>query len=223
LALALAFGGSGSAAAAPAGSAKNTAATSDSNNESAADTGDPEEAVPEAEAETAPDVFEDLPEPTVPSRRPSQNPDLMPGRASHQRSWPRALMFTGWGTLSSVWLFSALLGASLMGNQASGATANCTNCASVGPLMLIPVAGPFIALPNAGGGDDMALAAILGGLQVVGLAAGIVGTVFYLLDRNTKPRQAANTTTDDSTEWHVSWTVLPGPRGRGAVSLHVGF
>lgn len=91
----------------------------------------------------------------------------------------KALMIAGWSSFGGVYLITALSGLLLLSGDATGPGEECTNCDEVGPRMLIPLVGPFMAIPDADGADGQVVCAILGVLQIAGLSIGITGTVIY--------------------------------------------
>ena len=91
----------------------------------------------------------------------------------------KGLMIAGWGVFGGVYLVTALAGLMLLDGEATDSGEECTNCDDVGPRMLIPLVGPFMAIPDADGADGRAVCAVLGVLQIAGLTMGIVGTLIY--------------------------------------------
>jgi hypothetical protein len=92
----------------------------------------------------------------------------------------KGLMIAGWATLGGSYLFSVLVAAMLYEKDVNpGAGKVCLNCRAEGDALLIPLVGPFMAIPKADGADGKAVVAIIGVVQLAGLAMGIVGTVLY--------------------------------------------
>lgn len=81
------------------------------------------------------------------------------------------MMITGIAILGGTYGTSALIGLAL-----SDAT-NCSDCDEVGPPLLIPVFGPFIAASQAD--EDGEILAMLGIAQVVGAGLMIGGIIKY--------------------------------------------
>jgi hypothetical protein len=92
------------------------------------------------------------------------------------------MMIAGWSLFGGTWLFSVVLAAMMYEKDRNpGAGKVCLNCRAEGDALLIPLVGPFMAIPKAGGADGKALVAIIGVVQLAGLALGITGTVLYAL------------------------------------------
>ncbi len=104
-----------------------------------------------------------------------------PYRVMHQRRPKRkgvGLLIAGGATLLVSYAFTALVGLTMLSGEATPSGATCLNCESVGTAFLIPVVGPWIALPNANGATGgQVVAAILGVAQAAGLGLTITGIV----------------------------------------------
>jgi hypothetical protein len=93
---------------------------------------------------------------------------------------PKGLLIAGPIVLGASYAFTALVGLELMsGNVNMQPGEVCTNCDTVGPRLLIPIAGPWLALPDANGSNGKALSAVLGIAQATGLVLTIVGVSRY--------------------------------------------
>jgi hypothetical protein len=92
----------------------------------------------------------------------------------------KGMMVTGWCVLGGGYVFTVLVGLALLG-LGDDPTQVCTNCNQVGTLYMIPLVGPFIAIPDADGTDGKVVSALLGIVQVAGAALGTVGTILYHL------------------------------------------
>jgi hypothetical protein len=101
-----------------------------------------------------------------------------PSHAAPRRRHP-GTMIAGLSMLAGSYLFSALVGAQLLSGEATPDGAVCTNC-EIGRRFFVPIAGPWLALPDADGGDGRAACALLGTAQAVGLAWSVAGIVKYV-------------------------------------------
>lgn len=97
----------------------------------------------------------------------------------------KGLMIAGWGSFGGVYLITALAGLMMLSGDATESGEECVNCDKVGPRMLIPLVGPFMAIPDADGADGRAVCSVLGVLQIAGISLGIVGTVIYAKKKRT--------------------------------------
>lgn len=130
--------------------------------------------------------------------------------------WPRkGLMIAGWATLGGGYLFSALVGLEIMqrdleAEQNSNAfyKEECLNCDETGPYMLIPLIGPFLAMPAADGTDGKVICALMGGVQVTGLVLGIVGTSIFVSDKQ-RYQEWERRNSGLLRGWYVSSAVVP--------------
>ena len=129
----------------------------------------------------------------------------------------KGLMIADWATFGGGWLFSALVGALMLSNPPVEEGETCTNCDSVGPAMFIPLAGPFIAIPDADGTDGKVVAAVLGVVQVVGLVLAIAGTSVYAVRKKEYDEQIARET--NPLIPRLALDVAPGPTTSGHLSL----
>jgi hypothetical protein len=88
-------------------------------------------------------------------------------------------MYGGLGLLAGSYLVTALLGVGVLtgpSDMSGGRLIACMNCRSAGPRMMIPLAGPWLALPDISGGGQILLV-LLGVAQTAGLAVTIGGIV----------------------------------------------
>jgi hypothetical protein len=89
-------------------------------------------------------------------------------------------MIAGLSTLGGSYLFSALVGLTLLNYENDHPGEVCLNCEATGSALLIPIAGPWIALPDANedkGGQ--VVCAILGLAQATGVVLSIVGIIQF--------------------------------------------
>lgn len=91
----------------------------------------------------------------------------------------KGLLIAGIATFGGGWLFSMLVGYTMLSGDSTPEGTTCTNCKSVGGRLFIPLVGPFIAAPDADGSDGKAVCVIMGGVQVVGLVLTIAGGAVY--------------------------------------------
>lgn len=96
----------------------------------------------------------------------------------------RGLMIGGLATFGGGWLFSALVGLLMLSGEGTDEGEVCINCDDVGPMLLIPLVGPFLAIPDADGTDGKVVAGLLGGVQVLGVILAAVGIGIYVSSRN---------------------------------------
>ena len=87
----------------------------------------------------------------------------------------KGLMIAGLATFGGSYLFTALVGMTMLSKSNESAGQTCLNCDSVGSKLLIPIAGPWVALPEADGDDGKFVCAVLGIAQGVGVALSIAG------------------------------------------------
>lgn len=124
------------------------------------------------------------------------------------RSRPRrkvGLLIGGAATLVASYAISVSVALNLLAQSS-----RCANCDTAGPALLIPIAGPWVALPYANpatGGQ--VISAILGVAQAVGLGLTIGGVVVFMNSGHPAPA------TDD---YSMSFSPLPG----GAVAAFGG-
>jgi len=113
-----------------------------------------------------------------PPQRSDGEYDSRPRPARARR--PKGLLIAGPIVLGASYGFTALVGLQLMsGNVNMKPGEVCTNCDTVGPRLLIPIIGPWLALPAADGSDGKALSAVLGIAQATGVLLTIVGISRY--------------------------------------------
>jgi hypothetical protein len=91
----------------------------------------------------------------------------------------KGLMIAGFATLGGSYLFSVLVGALLLSQQTVEPGEICINC-DKGSLFFIPIAGPWIAIPYADGGDGKAVSVIMGLAQLTGVALTIAGITKFV-------------------------------------------
>jgi hypothetical protein len=91
------------------------------------------------------------------------------------------LLAAGLATLGGSYAFTALVGWQMQSGRADGSSGYyCPGCDGVGSRLLIPIVGPWLALPAAEGADGKILTAVMGTAQVAGLALTVVGTSRFL-------------------------------------------
>jgi hypothetical protein len=120
------------------------------------------------------------PPPTGYPPPPRQRFDSEYGRTrSTQVRRPKALLIAGPIVLGASYGFTALVGLELVSGNVQKPGEVCTNCNSIGSRLLIPIIGPWLALPDANGSNGKALTAVLGLAQATGLVLTIVGISRY--------------------------------------------
>lgn len=112
--------------------------------------------------------------------------ELPPPRTRRTRrrgSRGKGLLIGGIGAFVGSYLFSTLVGLTLLSNESddSGVT-TCTNC-DKGKLLAIPLVGPWLMYPHADGTDGKAVSAFLGVAQAVGFAIMVGGIAKYVSSR----------------------------------------
>jgi hypothetical protein len=121
-------------------------------------------------------------------------------------------MIAGLVTFGASYALTALVGLELASGDATSPGTYCTNCDSA-PLLLIPLAGPWIFLPDADGGDGKAVSAILGVAQATGLVLSIWGIAKFM---NSAPADQARAMP------RLMLGVAPTPHGAYS-SMHLRF
>jgi hypothetical protein len=94
---------------------------------------------------------------------------------SHPPRPSKGLMISGIAVLGGSYLVAMLIGTILLDEEA---TDTCIDCDAVGPLLFIPVVGPFVAMGPAVDGEGAL--ALLGAIEVVGLGLMIGGIIRYV-------------------------------------------
>jgi len=120
----------------------------------------------------------------------------------------KGMMIAGWATTGGTWAFTALVGLTMIqvGLEAeSDPYETCLNCYSAGSRLLIPIVGPFVAMPVADGTDGKAVSFVMGAAQVTGLALGIAGTSRFKKDRAVQQAWRANQV--GASGWQLTPTV----------------
>ncbi len=143
------------------------------------------EVVPEA-VESTPETARAVPE-AVDVPAPLQQLEREPGTR-------KGMMIAGWATTGGTWGLTALVGLTMiqMGLEAdSDPYTECVNCYTAGPRLLIPIVGPFLALPVADGTDGKVVTFVLCAAQVTGLSLGIAGTKRFKHDKAVRNRWRA--------------------------------
>jgi hypothetical protein len=92
---------------------------------------------------------------------------------------PKGLLIAGPIVLGASYAFTALLGLTMQSTDTTSDGAYCVNCQTVGTRLMIPLLGPWLAMPEADGSDGKMLTAMLGLAQATGLVMTIVGISRY--------------------------------------------
>jgi hypothetical protein len=102
------------------------------------------------------------------------------GRARPPRR-PKGLLIAGPIVFAATYGFTALVGLQMMNGDVNAEPGTyCVNCDTVGPRLLIPIIGPWLAMPEADGDDGKAVTAILGIAQATGVLLTIIGISRYV-------------------------------------------
>jgi hypothetical protein len=136
----------------------------------------PASTAPPVESATAPAPPAPPPAPVLP---PQAGDIEQPTRLRQRTGSPppphsKKPMYVGLCLLGASYVVTVI--ASLGAFGGSGGLIQCTNCAGAGGRMMVPVMGPWIALPNLYGRGTV-VAALLGTAQAAGLVIAIIGGV----------------------------------------------
>lgn len=116
-----------------------------------------------------------------PQPQPYYGPQPYPPQPAPAYEQPRGrrkgMMIGGWTMLGASYLLTAVTGAVL-----ADACPNDRPCDRVGYYMMIPVAGPFIAIGPSQSATGSAFLGLSGLVQTAGLILGIVGTAQFVAD-----------------------------------------
>jgi hypothetical protein len=124
-------------------------------------------------------------------------------------------MIAGFSTLGGSYLFTALVGLTLLNYENDHPGTTCTNCDSTGSALLIPILGPWIAMGDANqdhGGP--AVCAILGLAQATGVVLTIAGIMRY---RNSGQPEATSVSMGPLSNMTVGLAPMPGGGAVGAM------
>ncbi len=134
----------------------------------------------------APQPYYDQPGPQPyygpPGPQPYQEPPQPPKRR-------KGMMIAGWSLLAGSYIFTAVVGAVI--SDAKSLCGDPERCRRLGNYMLIPVAGPFMAIGPSQTATGSATLGFVGLVQTAGLIMGIAGTVMFVADGKAH-RQAFN-------------------------------
>jgi len=110
---------------------------------------------------------------------PAEKP-LTVESTTRERPRKKGLLVGGLTTLVGTYLFSAWVGVQLLTYEDRHSDRTCSNCNTTGGALMVPILGPWIALPNANkdkGGQ--LICAVLGAAQATGVVLTIVGIMRY--------------------------------------------
>jgi hypothetical protein len=124
------------------------------------------------------------------------------------------MMIAGGAIALNSYALSALVGLEMLSYDPAPYS-YCANCSSVGPLLLIPIVGPFAAIPSADGTDGKILCALMGSAQVTGLALGIGGIAKFRHQREVQRQWRESHGARGS--WGLLPTVAAAERGQPAI------
>jgi hypothetical protein len=144
-------------------------------------------------------------------------PQPAPAPYPPPRSRRKGMMVGGWTMLGASYLFTAVTGAII-----ADVCDNDQPCDRVGYFMLIPVAGPFIAIGPSQTASGSIFLGLSGVVQTAGLIMGIVGTAQFVADG----RQQQMVLNNDGVRLtrNLRMNVNSAPRAAGAVlGLHYRF
>lgn len=148
-------------------------------------------------------------EPPPPPAPIQPAPPGQPTTPTQQKIYPRkGMMITGWIMLCASYLASSLIGVIVM-DQADEEYSDCgERCKRLGGYMLIPLAGPFVAIPHTKSYTGKWGMAALGVSQVAGLVLGIIGTVWHIQDK--RKAEAMHSGLNVGGGWVVSVATMDG-------------
>jgi hypothetical protein len=126
-------------------------------------------------------------------------------------------MIAGIATLGGGYLFTALVGMTMLSQDSTEPGTTCVNCESVGSKLLIPVIGPFLAIPEADGSDGKVVATMLGAVQVAGLVMTIAGIAQFASSGPSATTREARRSRD------LNFVAAPLPSGGGFGALRGSF
>ncbi len=139
---------------------------------------------PQASASSplAPPVLSPSPVPvSAASRQPAQDPnsaaahDMPPSEATSSGGRKMGLMITGFAIFGGAYLSSVLSGILTKATNPN----DCPSCDDASNRLFIPLAGPWLALPDVGSDLNKFVAVVQGVAQATGLTLGIVGATMY--------------------------------------------
>jgi hypothetical protein len=125
-------------------------------------------------------------------------------------------MIAGLSTLGGSYLFTAMVGLSLLDYENTHPNERCLNCDSTGSALLVPIAGPWIAMKDANGDNGgPAVCAILGLAQATGVVLSIIGVQRFM--DSAPPEGAGTTVSKGLTNMHVGLAPVRGGGALGAL------
>jgi hypothetical protein len=132
----------------------------------------------------------------------------------------KGLLIAGVAVFGGGYIFSALVGYLAYTEATVPEGQTCINCKETGSRMFIPLVGPFLAIEYADGTDGRVVSALMGGVQVIGVALTVLGAIVYV--KSGKPAETASL----GREQHALSRLRLGAtaeRGGGTLSLGVTF
>jgi hypothetical protein len=103
----------------------------------------------------------------------------------------KGMMVGGWSLFAGSYLFTALIGAAVSDSK-RWACSDQERCNRIGTYMLIPVAGPFIAIGPSQSAVGSFFLGFSGLAQTAGLIMGIAGTAQFVADGRRQQMAALN-------------------------------
>jgi hypothetical protein len=110
-----------------------------------------------------------------------QQPGYTPYRPARPPRRSKGLLIAGPIVLAATYGFTAYVGLIMLSGDLENEPGTvCLNCETVGTRLLIPIIGPWLALPEADGDDGKTLSALLGLAQATGVLLTIMGISRYM-------------------------------------------
>ena len=139
---------------------------------------------PEPAPEPGPVVAQPAPAPVGP--QPYYEPQPYPVQPApapapaEPRGRRKGMMIGGWVMFGSSYLLTALVGAGIADGK--GICSDPARCERLGYYMMVPVAGPFMAIGPSNTASGSIFLGLSGIVQTAGLVMGIVGTAQFVAD-----------------------------------------
>jgi len=137
------------------------------------------------------------------------------------RSPRKGLMIGGWTMLGASWLFTALVGAII--SDSKTICEDPARCQRLGYYMMIPVAGPFMAIGPSNTATGSIFLGLSGVFQTAGLIMGIAGTAQFAADRRQQQQMVLNHDGLRLTRRGLRINASPSARGGAMVGLSYRF
>jgi hypothetical protein len=138
---------------------------------------------------TAPDAEPEQPPPDEPAAEPDAPPAPPEPAAPPRPERRKALLIAGAATFGGGYLVAVLVGWVSYSEAGIPEDEECIDCKDVGKRLFIPLVGPFLAIGVSEGKEGKVVAGLMGGVQAIGLALAVIGTIVYV--KSGKPKEAA--------------------------------